>query len=69
MEITGFPLVEWMRHNIANVLIVLILIVAVGLAVRAILRNKKNGKSSCGCDCGCCPMSESCHDPNKKGEI
>lgn len=41
----------------------------IGIAVAAIagfiilnmVRRKKSGKSSCGCDCGNCAMSQSCH--------
>ncbi|MBP5332032.1 MAG: FeoB-associated Cys-rich membrane protein [Lachnospiraceae bacterium] len=57
---------EWFRSNIANVLIVLILICLVGLAVRVIIRNKRSGKSSCGCDCCNCPVSDGCHKPERK---
>ncbi len=40
----------------------------VGIIVLAIvingIRNKKKGKSSCGCGCAGCPMSGKCH-PDK----
>ena len=40
-----------------------------GLAAIAakLLRDRKRGKSSCGCDCGNCPMAGACH-PGKKNE-
>ena len=40
--------------NIIDIILVVILAGAVALAVWRIARNKKQGKSSCGCDCGSC---------------
>ena len=57
---------EWITSNIANIVIVVILLAAVGLAAGKILRDRKNGKSSCGCNCGSCPMSGSCHKEGQK---
>ena len=48
----------------------IIVVAAVALAVFAIVRDRKNGKSSCGSNCGHCPMSGSCHNKaslKKKG--
>ncbi|MBO4560303.1 MAG: FeoB-associated Cys-rich membrane protein, partial [Lachnospiraceae bacterium] len=53
---------------IGTIVIALILIAAVVFAVRSIVMQKKKGRCSCGCDCGSCPMSDSCHqkpDENK----
>ena len=39
-------------------------ILLIGLVTRIIIRmrkDRKQGKSSCGCNCGCCPMAGSCH--------
>ena len=41
-----------------NVVIIAVLAVIVGLIVRGMIRDKKAGKSSCGCDCGACNL---CH--------
>ncbi|MCQ2565462.1 MAG: FeoB-associated Cys-rich membrane protein [Clostridia bacterium] len=50
-------------------LIVAILIAAaVGLAAVRIVKNKKEGKCSCGGSCGCCPMSGQCHKGPKGNE-
>jgi hypothetical protein len=33
------------------------------------VKDKKRGKSSCGCNCGCCPNSAACHGAKRgKGE-
>ena len=45
---------------------IIVCLVLIGLVTGIILRlrkDKKQGKSSCGCNCGCCPMSGSCHKP------
>ena len=43
--------------NIADIIVILLVVVIVGGAVAILRRNKKNGKSSCGCDCGHCSQS------------
>ncbi len=47
---------DWLTIVIASV----IAIVVIAIIVKGIL-NKKNGKSSCGCNCNHCPMSDECH--------
>ena len=50
--------------NAGTILISLALIaLAAGIVVK-LRRDKKQGKSSCGGNCGCCPMSGSCHKPS-----
>ena len=58
-------MLEWIASNIANIVITVILLAAVSFAVITVIRNKKKGKSSCGCDCGCCPMSD-CKSAGRK---
>ena len=43
-------MLAWLAANLANIVIIVILAFVVGLAVRSMIRNKKAGKSSCGCD-------------------
>lgn len=46
----------------AGTIVVSLLLAGVVVAVIAGLRkDKKRGKSSCGGNCGCCPMAGSCH--------
>lgn len=42
-------------------LVIAILAVIVGLIIRSMVKNKKSGKSSCGCGCESCPSSGMCH--------
>ncbi len=44
-----------------TILICLGLAAAVGGAIYVLVRDKKQGKSSCGCGCASCPMGGMCH--------
>ena len=46
---------------LATVLISIALAVIVGLVIFKLIRDKKQGKSSCGCGCSTCPHSGVCH--------
>ena len=56
---------------IANNLGSLLVLLAVAAIVTAIvifrIRAKRQGKSTCGCGCASCPMSEKCHGEKPKG--
>jgi hypothetical protein len=56
----------WLAHNIATILICIVLVGVVAAIIVQMIRNKKKGKSSCGCGCASCPMSGACHE--KKGK-
>lgn len=51
----------WVMENMATVIISAVLIIVVGTVVVSMVRNKKKGKSSCGCGCAGCAMNGSCH--------
>ncbi len=51
----------WISQNIATIIITLVLIAVVVGIIMVIRKDKKNGKSTCGGNCGHCPMSGSCH--------
>ncbi len=53
---------EW----ISTAVVSLILIVIAALIVRQLIKDKKNGKHSCGGSCGSCPMCGSCHQNNQR---
>lgn len=54
----------WIKANLATVIISAVLLVIVAAIIVSIVKDKRRGKSSCGCKCASCPMSGSCH--NKK---
>ncbi|MCR4693196.1 MAG: FeoB-associated Cys-rich membrane protein [Firmicutes bacterium] len=45
----------------ATAIISLVLLAIVAGIVTKMVKDKKAGKSSCGCGCGNCPMSGECH--------
>ena len=48
--------------NNAGTIIVLLLLIGMVTAILIKLRkDKKQGKSTCGCSCGSCPMAGTCH--------
>ncbi len=55
----------WIAENIGTILITAALILIVALITRKLIKDKKKGKSSCGCNCAHCAMAGSCH-PQKK---
>ncbi len=52
---------RWIAENAGTVIVSVLLIgLVTGIVVR-LRKDKKQGKSSCGGNCGCCPMAGSCH--------
>lgn len=54
---------NWLLQNLANLLALgVVLALSVRILVR-VLRNRRQGKTSCGCGGGCsgCSLSGSCH--------
>ena len=47
-------------ENAGTIAVSLLLIGLVTLIIVRLRRDKKKGKSSCGANCGCCPMAGSC---------
>lgn len=56
----------WLKSNAATIIISLILIAVVAAVIASIVKNKKKGKSSCGCNCAHCAMAGSCHSANQQ---
>ena len=49
-------------HSYAITIVVgLVLALIVFLAIRHLVKNKREGKSSCGCGCQGCPRAGYCH--------
>lgn len=57
-------MLTWIKANLATVIISAVLLVIAAAIIVSIVKDKRRGKSSCGCKCASCPMSGSCH--NKK---
>ena len=56
----------WLYANLATILICVALLAVITLIIIGMIRDKKKGKSSCGCNCAGCAMSGSCHSQQNK---
>ena len=54
-------MIQAIADNAGTVVVTLALIGIVAAVLIKLRRDKRQGKSSCGCNCGCCPMAGSCH--------
>lgn len=54
-------MLAWICGNISTIVVCVVLLAVVALIIAGMVREKKKGKSSCGCGCANCPMSGSCH--------
>lgn len=54
-------MLAWITANLATILVCFVLLVIAALVIWYLIRNKKRGRTSCGCDCGGCALHGSCH--------
>lgn len=54
-------MLAWIMENLATILISAVLVVIVAAVIAGMVRDKKKGKSSCGCGCSSCAMNGACH--------
>ena len=54
-------MLSWLSENLATILISVVLIAIVLGIIMIMRKDKKKGKSTCGGNCGHCPMGGSCH--------
>ena len=54
-------MLTWMSNNIATIIICLVLVAVVAAIIIHMVKEKKQGKSSCGSGCASCPMAGKCH--------
>ncbi|MBO4680553.1 MAG: FeoB-associated Cys-rich membrane protein [Clostridiales bacterium] len=57
---------SWLTQNIGTILISLMLALIVGGIVYSMIKDKRKGRSSCGCGCANCAMAGKCHPVAKK---
>ena len=56
-------MLNWITDNLSTIIVSLVLILIVAAIISKLVRDKKKGKSSCGCNCAHCAMAGSCHKP------
>ena len=54
-------MIRWIGENAGTIVVSAALAALVAWIAVRMWKDKKRGKSSCGCNCGCCPMAGSCH--------
>ena len=54
-------MLSWLAANGGTIGVAVLLLLVTGSIIAVLVHNRKKGKSSCGCNCGSCPMSGSCH--------
>ena len=54
-------MLHWIGANLGTIIISIGLIGVVVVIIWSLIRQKKQGKSSCGCNCAHCAMHGSCH--------
>jgi len=55
----------WLSENIGNIVVIIIVAAILALAIRSVIKDKRSGKSSCGCGCANCAMHGKCHTAKK----
>ncbi len=58
-------MISWLAHNLVTILLCLLLAAAVAAIIVKIVKDRKKGKTSCGCNCANCAMSGACRDLKK----
>lgn len=53
----------WIAQNAATLILSALLIGVLALVVRKLVRDRRAGKSSCGCGCDSCASKGMCHKP------
>ena len=59
-------MLTWISQNIGTLIVILVLAAAVTAVVVKIVKDKRQGKSSCGHNCAHCAMAGMCHEVQKK---
>ena len=54
-------MIGWIREYAGTAAVSLLLIALAAWIVVRLRKDKKQGRHTCGGNCGCCPMSGSCH--------
>ena len=54
-------MLTWLSQNLAATAVSAVLIAIVVLIIVKLVRDRRAGKSSCGCNCSTCAMHGRCH--------
>ena len=57
---------EFITQNMGTIAVLVILAIVIGLIINKMRKDKREGKSGCGCGCSGCAMKDSCHSQKKE---
>ena len=57
--------IDWLVANGGSVAVGVVVLAVIAAIVAGMIKNRKKGKSTCGCGCASCALSGQCH-ANKK---
>ena len=60
---------HWLSNNWGSILVALALLGIVAAIVRRLIRDRRQGRSACGCNCASCPMGGACHKKVLHGNV
>ena len=60
---------NWITENLGSIITGLVIVALVSVILVRLVSNKRKGKSSCGCNCGCCPAGGRCHQYEEKEQV
>ena len=55
-------MLSWLQEDLSTIVIGAVLLLVVIAIIRSMVRDKKQGKSSCGANCAHCAMGGTCHN-------
>lgn len=58
-------IIDWIASNAATIAVSAVLAAIVAAVIVKMIKDKKEGKSSCGCGCEGCALSGKCKTANK----
>lgn len=53
---------KWISENVGTIIVAAALLAMIGAAVGTMIRDKKKGRSACGCGCSGCQAKCGCKD-------
>ncbi len=56
---------EFLKENIGTIIVGLVVLAVVAAIIVKIIKDKRHGKSSCGCGCEHCQNAQYCHSGKK----
>ena len=61
-------MITWITQNIGTLLVILVLAAVVAAVIIKMVRDKRQGRSSCGHNCSHCAMAGTCHQNMKQAK-